>query len=219
MMKNKFNLIVMISILVLLLGGIVQAAGFGSSQKNTYSQVKKGETAEFTILFWNVKDSSIPINLKVRQVPEDMPVIIRPDEFILNSSKVTEFPAESGKDYVNTQYGLMRTTPVRVLVKVPDDTEEGEYEVLIDAVAGESITGISTLLEKTFKFSVNVTSLTFFERLSKVPEKLISGISDIGKGITGMFTTPADSRIVLIILIIIGISVVFWIIYKRAKHA
>ena len=63
MMKNKFNLIVMMFIFVLLLG-TVQAAGFGSSQKNTYSLVKKGETAEFTILFWNIMDSSIPIRVK-----------------------------------------------------------------------------------------------------------------------------------------------------------
>lgn len=187
--------------------------------ENNHALVNRDETAEFFILFWNPENGPFPIRLKATEVPEGLVVIIKPNDFMLNSSLVTEFPAEKGRNYVNTKQGLMMTTPVKVLVKVPKTIEPGSYNVVVTATAGSPSEVVSTLLEKKFKFTVNVTSLTFSENLSKTTEKLTSGLSDVGKKITGMFAAAdIDPRIALLTSVVIGIFVVSWVVYKRKSR-
>jgi len=192
------------------------------TEKNSVT-VKRGETAQFFIFFWNPEDEPSPIRLKPSEIPDGLVVIITSDDFMLNPSLVTKFPAEKERNYVNTEQGLMMTTPVRVLVKVPRDIELGSYDVVVTATAGSPSEAVSSLLEKKFKFTVNVTSLTLFESLVQTGKDITSGIKDItsgiinaGKGITGMATEVyVNFGAVFSILLVIGILVGSWIIYKH----
>jgi len=223
-MKNKMRIsIFLILSLFLLLQNTVLALTLGSSQKNTHAEVNPGQTAEFTILFWNIQKSSFPVKLGSRQIPEGMSVILEPEEFILKPSIVTSFPAEKGRDYVSTQYGLMLTKPARVSVKVGESVELGEYSVLISATAGESTSGISALLEKTFKLSVIVelpipvkvvAEWTGGEEIEVEPPEVVK---DLINRFTGMITAAtANANVVLLFLSIVSILVIAWFIYKRA---
>jgi len=184
------------------------------TEKNSVT-VKRGETAQFFIFFWNPEGEPSPIRLKPSEIPEGLVVIITSDDFMLNSSLVTKFPAEKERNYVNTEQGLMMTTPVRVLVKVPRDMELGSYDVVVTATAGSSSEAVSSLLEKKFKFTVNVTSLTFFESLVQTGKDIKSGIIEAGKGITGRATEVyVNLGAVFLILLVIGILVISWAIFK-----
>lgn len=230
-MKNKTKIsIVSILLTFLLLQNTVLALVLGSEQKNTHAEMKPGETTEFTILFWNIEDTSIPIRLKPRHVPEDMSVTIQPEEFLLNYSKVTSFPAPKGRDYVNTQYGLMLTTPVKVLVKVGESVETGEYVVYVTATSGKPTTGISILFEKTFLLSIKVTEPPkppeppesgIIQTISEMSKDLTSRITkmtkDLPSKLTGMATAAtAKANVVILFLSIVSILVIAWFIHKRA---
>ncbi len=186
------------------------ALGFEASLENSISSARRGETAEFTILFWNSQNSSIPIQLRAKSVPDGMSVLIFPDYFLLNYSKVTKFPAERGKTYINTKQGLMKTFPVKVLVKVSKKVELGKYDVYIDAIAGKSSKGISTLLEKNFKLTVNVVS--FKETTTSSIQERVNVTKNLWRRITGKFTTP--SYLPIFLMIMVAIFVLSWIIYK-----
>jgi len=221
-MKNKIKIsIVSILLSFLLLQNTVLA--FGTTQKNTRSVVNPMQTAEFTILFWNIKESSFPVKLRSRQVPEGMLVLIEPEEFMLDYSIVTSFPAEKGRDYINTQYGLMLTKPVKVSVKVEETVDYGEYSFLVTATAGEPTSGVSALLEKTFMLSIIVevpplekiaAEWTGGEETKFDPQEIIK---DLPEGVTGMATAAvANVNVVLYFLLIVIILVIAWKIYKRA---
>jgi hypothetical protein len=187
----------------------------------------RGETAKFTILLWNSGESSFPVKLRATKIPEGLSVIINPKEFIMNFSRVDGYSAESRMEYVNTQYGLMKTIPVDVLVKVSNSVNLGDYDVYVNLAAGESTTGISTIFEKTFKFNVKVvyyipraTTTTIqkpVEKLTQVEKQLTPDVNEsIKEKITGMFSkVPVNSRLLFIVSLMIGIFLVAWTIYKH----
>jgi len=214
-MKFKLNVCINFFVFFVLFSlslNIIQAINLSTLQKNNYSRVKPGETTEFTILFWNVEDSAFSISLKVTQAPEDMIVIIRPKEFMLNSSEDIE---SSDVEYINTQNGIFKAIPVRILVKAPK--ELGEYNIIISAAAGEPGSGISSLLEKKFKFTVDVVTPSFFETtttegITTTQPKVNESIS---QRITGMVTAGPLTDFILLIISIIVLAFVIWFIRFR----
>jgi hypothetical protein len=140
-------------------------------------------------------------------------VIINPKELTLDYSKVTTFPAERGRHYVDTKQGLMKTTPVDVLVKVPKTFEPGEYDVYVNIVAGEITSGVSTLFEKTLKFTVKVIS---YRPKSTTTTIKIEKEPVTADKITGMITrTFFNPYLIFITLLVIVILFVVWRIYKH----
>lgn len=216
-MIKKINVFIIVFMLTCFsLQMIAHSLSMAAFTENNHLVVKRGETGEFFILFWNPENESFPVRLKTTQIPEGLAVVVNPNDFMLDPSLVTEFPAEKSRNYINTKQGLMMTTPVKVLVKIPRTMELGSYDVEVTATVGNPSETVSTLLEKKFKFTVNVTSLTFFESLTQTAKDLIPEMSDVEKGITGMFTTAnMDLRIVFVILTVMGIFVVVWIIRRH----
>ena len=207
------NFIVFFTIF-LLSQNIVQTINLSAIQKDNYSKVSQGGTTEFTILFWNVENSPFPINLKVTQAPENMVIIIKPNEFILNSSESIE---SSDIEYISTQNGIIKTFRVRVIVKIPEGMELGEHDIIISATAGEPKTGVSTLLEKKFKFTVDVVHPSFFESTTT-----IKGITttqptegNVLQGVTGMVTSGYLTDFMLLIISIIALAFVIWFVRFR----
>jgi hypothetical protein len=194
--------------------------------ENNYAKVNRGETAQFFIYFWNPEEESSPVRVKATEVPEGLSVIITPNDFMLNSSLVTEFPAEKGRNYISTNQGLMMTMPVKVLVKVPKSMKLGGYNLVITATSGNPSKMVSSVLEKKFKFTVDVVTPSFFEKtptigktnqpkgnesLSQQPK----GNESLSQRITGMFAAAQSTDFILIIISIIILAFVIWFIRFR----
>ena len=131
-MIKKINVFIIVFMLTCFsLQIIVYGMSMAAFTENNHASVKRGETVVFSILFWNPENEPFPVRLKATQVPEELVVIIKPNDFMLNSSLVTEFPAERGRNYINTEQGMMMTTPVKVLVKAPRTMEPGDYDVVM----------------------------------------------------------------------------------------
>ncbi|MEM7819074.1 MAG: hypothetical protein QW403_02950, partial [Candidatus Aenigmatarchaeota archaeon] len=107
-MKEK----IFIAIFFLLLIPSAKALSFGSLQKSSYAEMVKGETKEFTLLFWNLENSSCFVTLEPFS-PESFVVIVEPKEFLLNASKIGP-PYEEG-EYVKLSVGDVKAFPVKVL--------------------------------------------------------------------------------------------------------
>jgi hypothetical protein len=164
----------------------VQATNLGTVQKQSVRTIRKGETAEFTILFWNLDEPVLPVKLKLRQAPEKWTVIINPEVFTLNQSKPENPPYQEGVEYIGASNNLIiRTTPIKIYVKVPTSAKEGAYEILITANAGTTNDAISVLQERTFKFVVNVKkSSTFFDTFANIGSAALEFSGDVADKIT-----------------------------------
>jgi len=195
---------------------VVQSINLSTIQKDTYSQVRIGESAEFIILFWNTEDYPFQIELSVKQASEDLSFIIRPKEFMIEPSLVTTPSTEKGKEYVNTPQGLMEATPVSIIIKPSNSADLGEHDVHIKAVAKSPETGITPLLEKTFKFTVNVTGPpSLSERFRKITSGVTETVKDVSSKITGMVSAgPVTNWILLIISIIVLVLIVWFIRFR-----
>jgi len=224
---NKKMGIVILALLMssIVLSNVVCAINLGSVAKKNFAEVKQGETGEFTILFWNREDYPYLLSLNVDQAPEAWAIIIAPEKFVINQSEIGP-PYDEGRnvEYVNTQHGNVKASPVKVYVKVPSSAELETYEVIIrahthpldaDITEGDCGTGLSLVLERTFKLSVKVVKTpTFFEALG---EMIAATAENLRKSITGMGSAIASNpNIVLTVLISIGILLVSWkVIYKH----
>ena len=195
----------------------VQAVGLGTLTKNIHSQVMRGESVKFTILLWNSENSSFPVKLRATQIPEGLSMIINPKEFMMNFSRVDGYSTESGIEYMNTPYGLMKTFPVDVLVKTSNSIDLGKYDVYVNLAAGGTTTGISTIFEKTFRFDVEVVRYINRPKMTETTiQKLPILNENIMSKITGMFSKVSiNTRLIFIVSLMIGIFLVAWTIYKH----
>jgi hypothetical protein len=210
------NIGLIIVLLTFLIFPTVRSISLSTIQKNKYSNVRIGESTEFIILFWNPEESSLPIELRLKQISNDLSVIIVPKSFIIEPSLVTKFPAKPGKEYVDTPGGLMEATPVRVIIKPSDNADLGRHDIYVGAIAGSPREGVSTFLEKTLKFSVNVTSPpTIFERLGEITGRIAEATEDVTSRITGM--APAGSVIDLTLLVVSVIVLAFVVWFTRFR--
>lgn len=217
---KKINILILVFMLTSFSLQIsVHGLSMAAFSEKTSEQVERGETAEFFILFWNPEDEPFPVRLRATEVPEGLIVIITPNDFMLNSSLVTEFSVEKGGHYVNTPYGLMKTTPVRVLVKVPKTMELKSYDVVITATVGNPSGGVSALLEKKFKFTVDVVSQGLFETTQpETTTEVTTTKPTVGnetQGITGMFVAGRLTDFILLLISIIVLAFVIWFIRFR----
>jgi hypothetical protein len=203
-MKTKF----IVALIFFLLIPTVQATSLGIIKKTTQTEVKPGETTIFKMLFWNT-ESSMPVQLSLKKAPENWVIIIRPETFTLEKSKPESPPYDTEAEYLNLPIGIVRTTPVRLYVKVPGSEEQGEYDVKIVARGGSLGEGVSVFTERTLKFTVKVTQISLEERILKLG-------GDAVDKLTGMATAVVEQGNILLIFVsvfaVIGIS---WIIKRR----
>jgi uncharacterized membrane protein len=182
----------------------VQASTIGSLQKKSYDKCEPGKSVEFTVLMWNLDSSQIPVHLKVRSVPEDWAVIIRPSDFNLTQNM------EENYEYVVIDNKYVKALPIKVFVKVPSDAESGNYEIIVNGIAGNNENAISVIYEKNFKFDVEVMKeLNTFERIKETVPNIgnnsITGVS------SAMTNNLRETYLTLVSIIIIFFS---WVIYK-----
>ena len=204
-----------------------QAINLGSVAKKNFAEVEQGETAEFTILFWNMDASSYMLALSAERAPKKWTVIIAPEKIIMNQSKIGP-PYDEG-EYINSPQGNVKAVPVKVYVKVPRSAKRETYEVVIrantyplDANTAANIngTGVSVLLERAFRLIVKVIKPpTSFSQLGESPTDTITAtVENFKKAITGMGSAIAGNpTLVLISLLSIGVWLISWkVVYKYA---
>lgn len=202
-MKEK----ILFAMIFLLIIPCAEALSFGSLQKSNYIEIKKGEAKEFTLLFWNLENSSCFVTLE-SFVPESFIVMIEPKEFLLNTSEIGP-PYQDG-EYVKLSVGDVKAFPVKVLIKTLDSAK-GENEIRIKARAESLDSGIRLAQEKTFIFKVKILEYFSSEQEKKeVEQKEIEG-----KGITSRISLPSfDLRFAILASAIVLILIISLLIYK-----
>lgn len=220
-MIEKKKMLVFILLAFTIFPTITQALSLNTVQKKKSAEIEQGETAKFTVLFWNFEDRPTPISLKIRQAPDDWVVIIRPQEFLLNKSKIGP-PYDNDKEYVGIPgAGDVEAFPLKVLVNVPRTASLGNYEVLVTVTAGKSGSGLSILQERTFKFIINVkkaseVSKDIGQTISDASGNMIAAAGDAVSSFTGMISSaPFEIQIAILIASIITALAIVWVVYKR----
>jgi hypothetical protein len=207
-MKKYFNVFITLFLTFILIEGLVNALSIGTLVDNYYAETNKGSTVEFVVKVWNVEKDSLSVSFNVLQNDGNLPVFITPNDFILNYSG--DMPNEKGTEYVNSDFGLMKVTPVRILVNVPSSIEYNDYTILISVTGGKPTSGISIFLESKLKFVVRVTPYapTTIQITTKETKT---------NDITGLFISASKNRLIFpVMLIVIIILVISLLIYKYA---
>ncbi|MEM5882978.1 MAG: hypothetical protein QXQ77_01920 [Candidatus Aenigmatarchaeota archaeon] len=204
-MKGK----ILIAIFFFLLIPSAKALSFWGLQKSSYAEMKNGETKEFILLFWNLENSSCFVTLESFQ-PESFLVIIEPEEFLLNASKIGP-PYEEG-EYVKLSVGDVKSFPVKVLIKALDSAR-GENEIRVKARAESLDSGIKIAQEKTFVFKVKIIE-EFSSETREIKEKESKEIKE-KEIITSQISLPSlDLRFIVLTSAIALILIISFLIYK-----
>jgi hypothetical protein len=179
------------------------AINFGSVAKNDYMEISYNQSANFKLLFWNTENISYKVTLEVKDIPKDWNVIIQPKEFLLNST--------TGDQYIKLPYmeSDVRALSVNVFAK-PNSNENGRYYITIITIAGmPNVTGVSTSLERKFNLTVDVTG--GINAVNQTENKnMLANESNTAN------TIPEHNSYIPYIIIIIGIFLISFIIYKYA---
>jgi hypothetical protein len=208
-MKNYFNTFIILFLTSILIEGLVHALSIGTLVDKYYAEANKGSTVEFVVKVWNVEKESESVSFKVLQNDRNLPVFITPNNFILNYSG--DMSGEKGAEYVNSNFGLMKVTPVRILINIPNSIKYNDYTILISVTGGKPTSGISTFLESKLRFVVKVTP--YVPKPTKQIDTEGAKLSDI----TGLFISASKNRLIFpVMLIVIIILVISLLIYKYA---
>jgi len=215
------------------------AINFGSVVKNNMLTIRQGESGEFVILVWNLEKPSLPVTIKTASSPDGWLVRITPENFVLNYA-LDPAPYEKWEYLMEKDY-LIKTFPVKVSVTVPENVESKNYNILLNAVAGNPSNGISFLIERNFLLTVNAddgSGSKVLESTKKNSESMMDSIknfltntftsneaqTDAEKSqsstdkspLTGEFVSLASSKYLFYVISSICILVVSLIIYKYA---
>ncbi|MEM5794216.1 MAG: hypothetical protein QXS48_01805 [Candidatus Aenigmatarchaeota archaeon] len=207
-MKEK----ILIAIIFLLFIPSAKALSFGSLQKGNYAEMVKGETKEFTLLFWNLENSPCLVTLEPFS-QESFVVIVEPKEFLLNASKIGP-PYEEG-EYVKLSVGDVKAFPVKVLIKALDSAK-GENEIRIKTRAESLDSGIKVAQEKTFVFKIKILEHFSSEQEKReVEQKEKSKQVSEEEKISSRISLPSfDLRFTILASAIALILLISFLIYK-----
>ncbi|MGC8812212.1 MAG: hypothetical protein ACP5O8_01330 [Candidatus Aenigmatarchaeota archaeon] len=201
-MKEK----ILIAILILFLIPSAKALSLGSLQKSNFAEIKKGETKEFKIFLWNLENSSFFVNLEPIS-SEDFIVLVEPNNFLLNASKIGP-PYEEG-EYIKLSLGDVKVFPVKVLVKALSSAK-GENEIKVKLKAESLDSGINLAQEKIFVFKVKIEEY-FSSEQTKEPEQEEKKEERISSKIS---LPSLDLRLVVLSSAVVLILLVSFLVYK-----
>jgi len=178
------------------------ALSMGTVVKNDFAKIAIDESAKFTVLFWNVENESYQVELYVKEAPENLVVIVEPNNFVLNSS--------TGKEYIKLPYKneYIKATPVDIIVK-PSSSKPGRYNISIIARSILPQNNISFSQERIFKFLVEVENPLYFE--SSNEQEVIQNHQNQYLEQENLVDTSSNYFYPIVILIILLIS---FLIYK-----
>lgn len=130
------------------------ALNLGTLQKQTSASINSGETAVFRALFWNSGEEAYTVNINEAQAPEGWLVIVLPRQFRLGGAPLEK----TERIYLPGNKKTIGAQAVDVYLTAPERTVSGEYEIILNAAAGESKdAGFSLIQERKLIFKVNVS--------------------------------------------------------------
>jgi hypothetical protein len=212
--------IIFVFILFLLIP-LVYSFNFGTVPKNDYQTIKQGESTQFTILLWNLGESSYQVNVELKTELLGWDILVRPKDFILQPTPIVKPPYDDGEYIEIPGKGNVRAETLRVFVKTPDYVEPGRYELVLVAKAGNPEGQVSVFQEREFKLTVEIEkNPTIFERtanaLKVTGQKIVQQGNNVRNTITGMATNiPFNPLITFFVGLILILSAIGIVLVKK----
>jgi len=208
---------------ILLLIPLVYSFNFGTVPKNNYKLIKQGESTQFTILLWNLGESSYPVSVELKTELPRWDIIVRPQNFVLKPTPVVTPPYDDGEYIQIPGKGSVKAETLRIFVKTPNNVNIGKYDLILVAKAGNLQDQLSIFQEREFRLSLKIEEKpSIFEKtygaLKLTGEKIVEQSNNMKDNITGMITTAHFNQLVIFIIgliIIIGAIVVVFFKYKK----
>jgi len=204
---------------------IVYSFNFGTVPKNNHQIIKGGGSTQFTILLWNLGESSYPVNIELKTKLAGWDIIVRPRDFILEPTPSAEPPYDDndGEYKEIPGKGLVKVETVRIFVKTPNNVEPGKYDLVLTARAGNPKEQIAVFQERNFKLTVEIVEKSklperIYESLKLTGKKTTKQVNNFKNNITGMITKmPFDSLTAFIIGLIIILTAIGIVLFKSMK--
>ncbi len=211
-MKNIFIISIVLISFFIFIEGLVHALSLGTLVDKYYIETNKKNTVEFIVKLWNVEKKPLSISFNVLQNDGKLPIFITPNNFILNYSGYSL--NERGVEYVNSDFGLMKITPVRIIVNIPSSIKYNDYTIMVGVTGGNPTSGVSATLESKFRFVVNVTP---YAPRRVTPSEISTTSKETPQWITGLHIFASENPYVFpIASAVIVILVISLLIYKYA---
>jgi hypothetical protein len=188
----------------LLLTQTCAAMSVGTVVKQDSISLNANEAGKFTILLWTTDNSSYNVNLNIEQAPKGWLVSIQPRDFFLNST--------SGNEYIKLPYvnGYSKAVAVNIFVK-PNSAASGKYNIIIKATAGLPAEGLSFLQERKFVLTVEIPPFQFLKEAQKQFANVRNELQPVAEELKVILP-----NYYFYILVVVGIFVVSFLIYKYA---
>jgi len=212
----EINKILIIILFLILISSDAYAINLGSVEKNSFAEISDGESAKFTMLFWNSESEPYGVRLLVKDFPKDWTVIIDPDEFMLNKSV--------GEEYINLPYSNenVKAKVVNIFVKPDNFSKPGKYSVTVKTETNlnqSEANELSVIPEKLFTFEIDLKGLTtsdnIVESKVKIPTNKIETKNDSLESYYLKVDDKTDKKYfyLAIVSLVIIVSI---IIYKKS---